>query len=117
MSIDPARVGIPGSGGLSVAAAFRKGFLTNLLNPKATLFFLALFTQIVSPGASLAVLVFYGLSAAWVVSVWFALVSILLTTPAIRGRFLAASRWIDRVCGACFVLMGVRLALARAPGP
>ena len=30
-------------------AAARMGFLTNLLNPKMTLFFLALFTQIIGP--------------------------------------------------------------------
>jgi len=29
--------------------AARMGFLTNLLNPKMTLFFLALFTQIIGP--------------------------------------------------------------------
>ncbi|HRC25883.1 MAG TPA: LysE family transporter [Alphaproteobacteria bacterium] len=116
-SIDPDRVETQGAEGLSSAAAFRKGFLTNLLNPKATLFFLALFTQIVSPGAPLSALLFYGLSAASVVVLWFCLVSVLLTTPAVRRRFLAASRWIDRVCGAFFVMVGVRLALARAPGP
>lgn len=36
-------------------AAFRLGFLTNALNPKATLFFVALFSVVISPGTPVAV--------------------------------------------------------------
>lgn len=41
--------------------AFRQGFLCNALNPKAILFFLALFTMIATPSTSIWLQIFYGL--------------------------------------------------------
>lgn len=100
---------------ISAAAAFRSGFITNLLNPKATLFFLALFTQIVGPATPHAVQAVFGLTCAIMVTLWFTAVAMFLTTPAIRNRFLKISKWVDRTCGAVFIALGLKLALAKAP--
>ena len=94
--------------------ALRSGFITNLFNPKATMFFLALFTQILSPDATMPVQALYGLTCIVMTMIWFSIVSIVLTAPAIRQKFLKASRWIDRVCGGLFIALGVKLALAKA---
>lgn len=93
--------------------ALRSGFLTNLLNPKATLFFLALFTQTIGPETAMGAKILYGVTAAGVVTLWFSLVALVLTTPALRRAYLRASRWIDRLCGGFLILMGARLALSR----
>lgn len=45
-------------------SAFRIGFLGNLLNPKATLFFLALFTQVIQPSTPLVIQAAYGITVA-----------------------------------------------------
>ena len=46
----------------SMQKAFILGFLTNGLNPKATLFFLALFTVVISENTPTMVQIFYGLA-------------------------------------------------------
>ena len=94
--------------------AFRIGFMTNLLNPKATLFFMALFTQFIHADTSALVGILYGLTCVTMTFLWFSVVATILTTPAIRARFLGASQWIDRVCGVALLALGVRLAMAKA---
>lgn len=110
---EPADMAIGGRVGPTDWQALRAGFLTNLLNPKATLFFLALFTQTIGPETGFAAKILYGVTAAGVVTAWFSLVALVLTTPALRRGYLKMSRWIDRLCGGFLVLMGVRLALSR----
>lgn len=93
--------------------AVRSGFITNLFNPKATMFFLALFSQIIDPAYSLGVQMAFGLTCAVMVLGWFSLVAVVLNTPAIKAKFMRASKWIDRTCGAFFIALGVRLALTK----
>jgi RhtB (resistance to homoserine/threonine) family protein len=94
-------------------AAFGLGFLTNLLNPKAVLFFLALFTTLVSPHTALAVKAGYVGAMAVLLFAWFALVSIFFTTPAIRQGFFKLGRWFNRVTGITFLVLAVRVAVSR----
>ena len=93
--------------------ALRSGFITNLFNPKATLFFLALFTQILSPDIAMGAKIVYGLTCIVMTMIWFSIVATVLTTPKIRAAFLRASKWIDRVCGGLFVALGIKLAVTR----
>ncbi len=95
-------------------AALRSGFITNLFNPKATMFFLALFSQIIHPDYSLAVQALFGGTCVLMVMVWFSLVAVVLNAPAIKARFMRASKWIDRTCGAFFMALGIKLALTKA---
>jgi threonine/homoserine/homoserine lactone efflux protein len=48
-------------------SAFREGFITNVMNPKATLFFLSVFTQVISPETSLITQGMYGAMMAGIV--------------------------------------------------
>lgn len=93
--------------------ALRSGFITNLFNPKATLFFLALFTQILSPDIAVSQKAILGATCVAITVLWFSLVSIVLTTPRVRTAFLRFSKWIDRVCGVLFVGLGLKLALTK----
>ena len=98
---------------MTAIQALRSGFITNLFNPKATLFFLALFTQILSPDIDLAAKIVYGLTCIVMTMLWFSIVATVLTTPKIRNAFLRAAKWIDRVCGGLFVALGVKLAVTK----
>lgn len=89
--------------------AFRIGFLTNALNPKATLFFLALFTSIVSLTTPWPIQVGYGLWMMVVTALWFVLVAWLMVRPPVRAMFLRAGVWFDRVLGVLLWLVAVRL--------
>lgn len=98
---------------LSDGAALRTGFLTNALNPKATVFIVSLFMQVVQPQTPLAVQLGYGafISAAHIV--WFSLVALCFSAGAVRGRLLAVRHWVDRLFGGLLVGFGLLLALAR----
>jgi RhtB (resistance to homoserine/threonine) family protein len=94
--------------------AFRIGFLGNLLNPKATLFSLALFTQLIRPGTPVSVQALYGLTVPVLALVWFALVASLISHRSVKTVIRSISHWIERVTGAVLILLGLRLAIAKA---
>jgi len=94
---------------------FSQGFLTNALNPKVALFFLAFLPQFVSADAASKPLAFLFLGVVFTVNgtivnlLWawsVARVSVLLGGG---GRY---GTWIKRVAGTLFVGLGIRLALA-----
>lgn len=93
--------------------SLRDGFLTNLLNPKATLFFVALFTQLVDPGMPLYIKAVFGLTCAVMVALWFMVVTLLMTQPAIRKRYVAVSARIDKFFGVLLIGFGIRVAMSR----
>lgn len=95
---------------LTRRAAFLSGFWTNVLNPKASLFFLALFSQFFGADTPLWVMGIYGLTTVIMVTGWFSIVTLFLTNWHIRAVFLKATKWIDRIAGVLFILMGLRLA-------
>lgn len=97
---------------VSAFAAFRLGLLGNLLNPKATLFFLALFTQIVQPGTPLMAQAIYGGTVALQSLVWFVLVALFISQGWIKQLLIKVSHWLERMTGAVLILLGLRLAVA-----
>jgi len=88
----------------SLRQSFWIGFITNATNPKATLFFLAMFTSLVRATTPLPVQIFYGLWMCGVIAAWFAVVSFVFTRPLVRRRFVRSGHWFERVMG--LVLMG-----------
>ncbi len=97
---------------VSPLRAVRMGFLTNVLNPKATLFFLALFTQVIDPATSLIVKVAYGLEMSIVTALWFSIVAVFMTQPMIRKRFIGVKHYIERFFGAILIGLGVKVAFS-----
>jgi RhtB (resistance to homoserine/threonine) family protein len=95
--------------------SFGVGFLTNLLNPKAVLFFVSLFTVIISHDTPTTTQAAFGGLMALECALWFSLVAVFFTTPAIRRGFLRFGHWFSRVTGFIFIGLGIRLALQRAP--
>lgn len=95
-------------------AAFRIGLFGNLLNPKATLFFLALFTQIVQPTTPFAIQALYGFTVAVLSLIWFALVATVISQRSLKSRVLSVSHWIERVTGGALIFLGLRLATAES---
>ena len=95
---------------LSTRRAFTIGFVTNGLNPKATLFFLSLFTVVIDPHTPLAVQAGYGVYLAFATGLWFCLVAWLFSRERVRAGFTRMGHWFDRVTGAVLIGLGVRLA-------
>ena len=90
------------------------GAMTNLLNPKATLFFVSLFSTIVSPTTPIAMQFGYGIAMSIVLAAWFTVVALFFTTATMRAAFARIGRWFNRVTGLMLIGLGVRVALQRA---
>ncbi|WP_018981801.1 LysE family translocator [Salinimonas chungwhensis] len=94
---------------LSVKKALWTGFLTNGLNPKATLFFLSLFTAFIDVDTSFSVKLGYGIYLAVATGLWFCFLSYLLSTSRVAQLIGAKGYWLDRTMGVLLLGLAVRL--------
>lgn len=94
---------------VTLKQAFLKGFITNATNPKATIFFLGIFTTIVSPQTPMMVQFFYGAWMCMVNAAWFMLVAVLFTTGRVRQVFLSKKKVFEMVMGAILILLALKL--------
>lgn len=100
-------------GAADTRAAFRQGLLTNVLNPKVALFFLALLPQFIAPESPTKVAAFVALGLTFVTTGTAWCLVLALAAARIRGFFVRRPRVLSRVSrsmGALFVYLGVRLA-------
>jgi threonine/homoserine/homoserine lactone efflux protein len=104
------------SGAPSAPNAFRDGALTNILNPKVALFFLALMPQFIDPNSDSKVLAFVVLGLTFITTgtIW----CLVLAVFAGKARELFVKNQtgmsvVTRAAGGLFVVLGLRLAVAR----
>jgi RhtB (resistance to homoserine/threonine) family protein len=95
----------------SIWQAFRLGFVTNGLNPKATLFFLSLFSVVVAPTTNDAVRWGYGVYLAVATGIWFVTLSILLSNSHIDQYLQRYRHVIDRLMGVVLIVLSISLVL------
>ena len=102
--------------GASPWSTFSQGVLTNVLNPKVALFFLAFLPQFISPSSPSKTLAFLALGATFISTglIW----CLVLAFGAARLRdFLVRNpnvrTLIDRSIGGLFIVLGARLAWTR----
>lgn len=96
---------------LTRSAAFKMGFLTNVLNPKATLFFLSLFTFVIRPETPLCVILIISLIIIATAITWFTVVSIFCAHKSVQQRFFKYSTVINRLLGGLLIAIGIKIAL------
>lgn len=96
---------------ISASKAFRRGFLTNGLNPKATLFFLSLFTVIINPATPFMVKLGYGFYLSAATAAWFCMLSWLLSTSRVARIIGEKGYWLDRMMGVLLVGLAMKLVL------
>jgi len=104
---------LPKAASTSVARAFRRGVVTNVLNPKVALFFLALLPQFIDPASATKVAAFLALGLTFVATGTAWCLVLALAAASVRGFFAAQPRafaWLSRASGALFVFLGLRLA-------
>lgn len=96
---------------MTTAQAWRLGVATNLANPKALVFFGAVFAGFVSPDTSwamrsvvLAMMMVTGVA-------WFVFVAVAVSVPALSRRLQAAGAWIDIVAGTVFLILAAVLVI------
>ncbi|MFI0979192.1 LysE family transporter [Streptomyces sp. NPDC021093] len=98
---------------LSPLGALRTGFLTNVLNPKTTLFVVSTFTQVVGPETALWQQAGYGLFMSVAHFGWFGLVALFFSDSRLRNAMLRRQKALNRGIGSVLVGLGVTLGLAR----
>jgi RhtB (resistance to homoserine/threonine) family protein len=96
---------------ISALSAVKTGFLTNVLNPKATIFFLSLFTMIISPETSFLTLGIASLVMIVNTVLWFSLVAVIFTHKRTRNVYNKFQGVINKSFGAILVALGVKIAL------
>ena len=97
-------------------ASFRQGMLTNLLNPKVALFFLALLPQFIDAASPYKVAAFIALGLSFVAmgAAWCVMLAV--AAARLRGAFLrrpSMATVMNRVAGTMFIGLGLKLATAR----
>lgn len=98
---------------ISALAAVKIGFLTNVLNPKATLFFLSLFTLVISPNTPFPVMLFMGAIMVVQTILWFSLVATLLSHKKVRAVFEKFQGAFNKTLGGLLIALGVKVALSQ----
>jgi RhtB (resistance to homoserine/threonine) family protein len=97
-------------------AAFRQGILTNILNPKVALFYLAFLPQFIDPASNAKVPAFILLGLTFVTTgtIWCLILAWFASVFSERLRANETiSQWLNRTAGALFVFLGLRLATAK----
>lgn len=94
-------------------SAIRIGCLTTLLNPKATLLFLAVFTQLIQPNSPVSAQIIYGLTVVALEVIWYSLVALFISQHNVKRLLISFMHLIERVMGAVLILLGLRLAFAK----
>jgi threonine/homoserine/homoserine lactone efflux protein len=99
------------------ASVFRQGVLTNVLNPKVALFFLAFLPQFIVPGAPAQVQAFIVLGLLFTFNGTLVCIAIALFAAMLRERLLSdgiarSASWLKRATGALFIGLGLRLAFS-----
>jgi threonine/homoserine/homoserine lactone efflux protein len=99
---------IEGGNGESVSSPFMNGFLTQISNPKAAVFFGSIFIAMLPSAVPLwmtiALIALVSFNEVW----WYALVALFFGAGPVRRFYIRAKVWIDRVTGAFLGVLGLR---------
>ncbi len=95
---------------------YGQGLITNLLNPKIVLFFLALLPQFVQPAAANQLLPYVLLGGSFVVTGTLWCLLVVRLADGFKRQLLhrpAAEIWLNRICGGLLMGLGLKVALSR----
>lgn len=96
---------------ISPFTAFKQGFFTNLLNPKAAIFFISLFSQFIGPETPISLKLAYAAINLTIGLVWFLFLSFLVTGEKFVSKVNRFQIYIDRVMGSALMVLSVKLLL------
>lgn len=94
---------------ISALKAIQMGFLTNVLNPKATLFFLSLFTFVIGPNVPTSIALLLGVLMMINTAIWFSLVALFFTQVKIRELFHQYQRVFNVIFGILLIAIAIKI--------
>ncbi len=92
--------------------AFSEGLLCNLLNPKVTLFFFSVFTQLLQPDSSLHEKILIALIIFLLGIVYWPLLVLLIQQAWVLRALRRVQHTVDRVLGGVLLALGIKVALS-----
>ena len=108
--------GLATEGGTSAWTAFRDGIVTNVLNPKVALFFLALMPQFIDRDSNTKIAAFIVLGLTFITTGTIWCLTLAISAGSLRGFFVRNPTGVNvvtRAAGGVFVWLGLRLAVSR----
>ena len=94
--------------------ALKIGFFTNVLNPKATLFFLSIFTMVISPDTPKSIIAILSFIMIFNTILWFSLVSIFFTQKRIIKIYSKFQKVFNKIFGALLIAIGIKVAFLQS---
>jgi threonine/homoserine/homoserine lactone efflux protein len=93
--------------------AMRDGFLTNALNPKATLFFLSIFTVVITPQTPKLSIIIAGLITIINTVLWFSFISIIFSSKKIKNIYEKIEEKANKILGVLLISLGIKIAFSK----
>lgn len=97
---------------ISPFKAITQGFFTNVLNPRAALFYISLFSQFIKTNTPFAIKLTYAAINWSVTLAWFVLLAFLLTGQLLMSRIKSFQTLIDRMIGGVLMILSMILFLS-----
>lgn len=98
---------------LNPVNAIKMGFLTNVLNPKATMFFLSLFTMVISPETPTVVLIIISSALVLNTIAWFSIVAVIISNTKVQNMYKQSQYVINTIFGALLMGLGIKIAFSK----
>jgi len=92
--------------------AFVLGFMINALNVKATLFFVSLFSIVISIQTPFIIKLSYGIYMTLATALWFSGLSYFLGQQKVRQVLVYKGYWLERIMGVILLLLAVELVMS-----
>ena len=97
---------------IEAVKAVRIGFITNVLNPKATLFFLSLFSSMLTPAVSIVSLIVLSILLVGSTMLWFSLVALLISHPRFTAVLKRYEKTVQQFFGLLLIGIGGFIVVA-----
>ena len=85
------------------------GFLTNVINPKAFIFFITVFTLVINKDTGIVIKSLLGIYMSIATFTWFTFISILLTNQKATERFEKAIPWLEKITGLFLIILAIKI--------
>lgn len=96
---------------ISIIQAFLQGMYCNALNPKAIIFFLALFTMLIKPSTSIFAQVAYGFEIFLIAFIWFAIVAAFFSHKIIKNFLGHFMYYLSKIFGCALIAFGLKISM------
>jgi|TARA_B100001750_G_scaffold70726_1_gene56426 RhtB (resistance to homoserine/threonine) family protein len=91
--------------------AYILGLITNILNPKAILFFVTVYTAVVNESTTKPLLSFYGLYMSVTTFIWFSCISYIFSNQAMTNKYQNFIPIFEKVIGIILIIIAIQLFL------